>query len=119
LQFSSLLSGVALYEETRRTVSGQQTALLRERYARFGGDSLSHRMNPSELRLLLEVNYYFNRFTVGLRYNQAFNNYVSFQVDPASPYTFDKNKALLFYLRYNLWENLKRNSQAKGLLSSK
>jgi len=119
LQFSSLLSGVALYEETRRTAGGQQTALLSERYARFGGDSLSHRMNPSEVRLLLEVNYYFNRFTVGLRYNQAFNNYVSFQIDPSSPYTFDKNKALQFYLRYNLWEDLKRKPQAKGLLSSK
>ena len=119
LQFSSLLSGVGLYEETKRTMNGQPVSLLNEHYARLGGDSLSNRMNRAEVRLMLEANYYFNRFTFGLRYNQAFNNYVNFRLDNMSPYTFDKNKALQFYLRYNLWEDVRRRNGGKGMLSSK
>ncbi len=117
LQFSSLLSGVGLYEETKRNMNGQAVSLLSERYGRLSGDTLSDRMNRAEVRLMLEANYYVNRFTFGLRYNQAFNNYVSFQLNSLTPYTFDKNKALLFYLRYNLWEQKKTSS--KGMLSSK
>jgi hypothetical protein len=74
LQFSTLLSGVGLYEQTKRSMSGQSPILISERYGRLSGDSLSNRMNSGEVRLMLEMNYYFNKFTVGLRYNQAFNN---------------------------------------------
>jgi hypothetical protein len=119
LQFSTLLSGVGLYEETKRTMSGQPMSLISEHYGKLNGDSLSNRMNRAEVRLMLEMNYYFNRFTFGLRYNQAFNNYVDFRLDNMSPYTFDKNKALQFYLRYNLWEDVRRKPNGKGLLSSK
>lgn len=118
LQFSTLLSGVGLYEQTKRSMNGQPIDLLHERYGRLNGDSLTNRMNTAEVRLMLEMNYYFNRFTFGLRYNQAFNNYVDFRLDNMSPYTFDKNKALQFYLRYNLWEDVRRRP-GKGLLSSK
>jgi hypothetical protein len=119
LQFSTLLSGVGLHEETKRNMSGQPIALLSEKYDRLSGNYLSDRMNMTEIRLMLEANYYFNKFTFGLRYNQAFNNYVDFRIDPMSPYTFDKNKALQFYLRYNLFENVQRKSNSKGMLSSK
>lgn len=119
LQFSTLLSGVGLHEETKRNMSGQPIALLSEKYDRLSGNYLSDRMNMTEIRLMLEANYYFNKFTFGLRYNQAFNNYVDFRIDPMSPYTFDKNKALQFYLRYNLFENVQRRNNSKGMLSSK
>jgi hypothetical protein len=119
LQFSTLLSGVGLHEETKRNMNGQPIALLSEKYDRLSGNYLSDRMNMTEIRLMLEANYYFNKFTFGLRYNQAFNNYVDFRIDPMSPYTFDKNKALQFYLRYNIFENVQRKSSSKGMLSSK
>jgi hypothetical protein len=119
LQFSTLLSGVGLYEQTKRSMSGQPMSLISESYGRLSGDSLSNRMNTAEVRLMLEMNYYFNKFTFGLRYNQAFNNYVNFRLDNMSPYTFDKNKALQFYLRYNLWEDVRRRPNGKGSLSSK
>jgi hypothetical protein len=117
LQFSTMLSGVALYEQVKH--SPGTDILLSERYAKFSNDSLSNRFNNTEMRLLLDMNYYFNRFTVGLRYNQAFNNYVNFRVNSSSAYTYDKNKALLFYLRYNLWEDIKRKKPAKSSLSLK
>jgi hypothetical protein len=119
LQFSTLLSGVGLHEETKRNMNGQPIALLSEKYDRLSGNYLSDRMNMTEIRLMLEANYYFNKFTFGLRYNQAFNNYIDFRIDPMSPYTFDKNKALQFYLRYNLFENVQRRNNSKGMLSSK
>lgn len=109
IQFSSMLSGVALTEEKKWTSGGNGT-LLRETYTRFKNDSLAQRINGNEFRVLLDANYFFNRFTVGLRYNQALSNYISFQLSPGVPYTFDKNRALQFYLRYNLWEEKKRTA---------
>lgn len=114
LQYSSLLSGVAQYECVERSMMGPtQTLTIQNYFTKFKNDSLSNRLNTNEVRLLIDMSYYWSRFTVGLQYNQAFNNYVSFQVTPNSPYTFDKNKSLQFYLRYNIWEDKKRK-QPKG-----
>jgi hypothetical protein len=114
LQYSSLLSGVAQYECVERSMTGpMQELTIRNYFTKFKNDSLSNRLNSNEVRLLIDMSYYWSRFTVGLQYNQAFNNYVSFQVTPNSPYTFDKNKSLQFYLRYNIWEDKKRK-QPKG-----
>lgn len=117
IQFSSMISGVALSEERKWT--GGSNVLLKETYSRFRNDSLSQRINSNEFRLLLDANYFFNRFTVGLRYNQALSNYLSFRLSPATPYTFDKNRALQFYLRYNLWESKKSSNSGKTLLTLK
>jgi hypothetical protein len=120
LQFSSMLSGVALFEDRKRNMVGPpEDYILSQKYARFSNDSLSRRFNNNEVRLLVDMNYFWNRFVVGLQYNQAFNNYVSFQVTPSSPYTFDKNKSLQFYLRYNIWEDRKKKRKSETLLSLK
>ena len=116
LQFSNLLSGVAQYEQVEKRynpIGPPQEYLVSNYFTKFKNDSLSSRLNRSEVRLLVDMSYYWSRFTVGLQYSQAFNNYVSFQVSPISPYTFDKNKSLQFYLRYNIWEDKKRK-QPKG-----
>lgn len=116
LQFSSMMSGVAQFQQIKRfnPIVGPAQEYITNYYGKFKNDSLSNRFNSNEVRLLLEVNYYWNRFTVGLMYNQAFNNYVSFQVNPGTPYIFDKNKSLQFYLRYNIWEDRKRNKLSKN-----
>ncbi|MDF2186951.1 hypothetical protein [Paraflavitalea sp. CAU 1676] len=119
LQFSSMISGVALTEERRGTTGGGTAILVSEKYSRFRNDTLSDKLNSNEFRVLLDANYYFNRFTVGLRYNQALSNYISVQPSPAAPYSFEKNRALLFYLRYNLWEEKKRGASTKSMLSLK
>jgi hypothetical protein len=116
LQFSSMMSGVAQFQQIKRfnPIVGPAQEYISTYYAKFKNDSLSSRFNSNEVRLLLDINYYWNRFTVGLMYNQAFNNYVSFQVNPGTPYIFDKNKSLQFYLRYNIWEDRKRNKLSKN-----
>ncbi|OQP67936.1 hypothetical protein [Niastella populi] len=123
LQYSSLLSGIAHYEKVKRIVTPvgpAQEYVVEDYYTRFRNDSLSRLLNGNELRLLVDMSYYWSRFTVGLQYSQAFNNYVSFQVTPASAYQFDKNKSLQFYLRYNIWEDKKRKkSKGQSLLTLK
>lgn len=109
LQFSSLLSGVALTEE-QRTGMVSSDSLYTATYSKFKNDSLSDKLSGSEMRLMLDANYYWNKFTVGLRYNQALSNYVSTRAAPSVPMTIDKNKSLQFYLRYNLWEDKKRKT---------
>ncbi|WEK36582.1 MAG: hypothetical protein P0Y53_03635 [Candidatus Pseudobacter hemicellulosilyticus] len=113
LQFSTLLNCIALYED--RKIQGPQDYLVREKYGALGKDSLSRRINQHEMRLLVDVNYYWQRFTVGLRYNQAFNNYANFRMSSFAPFTYDKNKAVLFYLRYNIWETKKRSNGSNQL----
>ncbi|MBO9634963.1 MAG: hypothetical protein J7578_17770 [Chitinophagaceae bacterium] len=117
LQFSSLMSGVAMYEHKK--VYGNQETILSQQFSKMNYDSLTNRMSNSELRLLLDVNYYWQRFTVGLRYNQAFGNYASFRLNNTTGYTYDKNKALFFYLRYNIWEDKKRSVPGRSMLSLK
>jgi len=120
LQYSSLLSGVAQYECIERSLIGpMQELTIKNYFTKFKNDSLSNRLNGNEVRLLIDMSYYWSRFTVGLQYNQAFNNYVSFQVTPNSPYTFDKNKSLQFYLRYNIWEDKKRKKLKGEVLTLK
>jgi len=115
-----LLSGVAQYECIERSVVGPMQQLTVENYfTKFKNNSLPHKLNGNEVRLLIDMSYYWSRFTVGLQYNQAFNNYASFQVTPNSPYTFDKNKSLQFYLRYNIWEDVKRKKPKGEVLTLK
>lgn len=125
LQLSSLVSGVAQSRQVKRYYPlgpgrPPEDYMVSNYYTKFRNDSLSGKFNKNELRLLIDMSYYWNRFTVGLQYSQAFNNYVSFQVSPAAPYTFDKNKSLQFYLRYNIWEDKKRkNAKNQPMLTLK
>lgn len=115
LQFSSLLSGVALQEETSTVIGSGRSYVVNQRYTKFKNDTLSRKIDENEFRLMLDANYYWKKFTVGLRYNQAFSNYVSLRVNTSSSLFQDKNKSLQFYLRYNLWENQKKTSSVVNL----
>lgn len=108
LQFSSLLRGIAMHEQIRSGIVSSDSVYTTQ-YKTFSRDSISRKINGNELRLLLDANYYWNRFTVGLRYNQAFSNYINSPAAPSVPYTLDKNKSIQFYIRYNIWENKKNN----------
>jgi hypothetical protein len=108
LQFSTFISGVAMYEESSSVIGSGTTSILSQSYTKFKNDSLSSMIDNSEFRLMLDANYYWKQFTVGLRYNQALSNYVSFKLNNTTPLFTDKNKSLQFYLRYNLWENYKK-----------
>lgn len=107
LQYSNLLSGVASFEERR--VDGQTTSNYTSTTRRFKDDSVAAKFAPSEWRYQFDANYYVKRFTIGLRYNQALKDFVNLQVNPALPATQDRNKSFLLYLRYNIWEERKKD----------
>lgn len=106
LQYSSLLSGVASFEEKR--VEGQTTSGYQSVTRRFKDDSVAAKFAPSEWRYQFDANYYFKRFTLGLRYNQALRDFVSLPAAPGLPATQDRNKSFLLYLRFNIWEERKK-----------
>lgn len=110
LQFSSLMSGVGYAEDRGSNSMGPQSrdSVFSQRYFKFRNDTLSSRLNGNEVRVLLDANYYWKKFTVGLRYNQAVNSYINIQVNNNLPPYSERNKTLQFYLRYNIWENRKK-----------
>lgn len=110
LQFSSLMSGVGYSEEKGYNSMGPNArdSVIRQSYFKFKNDTLSGRLNGNEVRVLLDANYYWKKFTVGLRYNQAVNSYINLQVNNNLPPYSERNKTLQFYLRYNIWENRKK-----------
>lgn len=119
IQFSSLLSGIAMYDKRGYNSLGPVSGdtLITQHFSKFKNDSISGKLNGNEFRLMMDANYYWHRFTVGLRYNQALSNYVSIRINSTSPIFTDKNKSMQFYLRYNLWEDKKRKKG--GLVAGK
>ena len=107
LQYSSLLSGVATYQDNRYSNGTLQNSY--SRVQSFKDDSIAAKLASSEWRYQLEGNYYFSRFTVGARYNQALSQFVNLQPSAALPFTQGRNKSFLVYLRYNIWEERKKN----------
>ena len=120
-QFSSMLSGVAMNEQKLYTVTGPNSrdSSITTDYMKFRNDTLSSKFNGSEFRLLFDANYYWQKFTVGLRYNQAFSNYISIRATPTADLFQDRNKTVQFYLRYNFWEDKKKKKPTNAALTSK
>jgi len=108
LQFSSLLSGVATYQDTRYT--GGTIDNSQSRTQGFKDDSIASKLTSSEWRYQFDANYYFKRLTLGARYNQALTQFVNLQPGALMPYTQGRNQSFLIYLRYNIWEERKKNS---------
>ena len=117
MQYSRLLSGIAHVQETTGPAMNPSSnnLVVNDYFSRFGRDTLSAALNPNEFRVLLDANYYWKKFTMGFRYNQALGNYISMQVNGFNPYYTDRNKSFLFYLRYNLWENHKAPKPAMAV----
>ncbi|HKP32046.1 MAG TPA: hypothetical protein VJT83_04945 [Chitinophagaceae bacterium] len=107
IQYSSLLSGLASFEEKR--YAGSTLENSKAKVLRFKDDSVARKLSPSELRYQFDANYYVKRFTLGMRYNQAMKNFVNIQPGTVLPYTQGRNKSFLLYLRYNIWEERKKN----------
>ena len=106
LQYSSLLGGVATYED--RSTNGQNVMTSNTVTRRFKDDSAAAVFSPSEWRYQFDANYYFNRFSFGLRYNQSMKDYINVQVGPAN--TVGRNRSFLLYLRFNIWEERKKTA---------
>jgi len=117
LQFSSFQSGLALINERRINVSGTGPDSYSSKLVKFKDDSIAAQLRPNEWRWQLGAEYYWNRFTVGMRYNKAFTDLVS--VGPANgvPEAKVRNSAMLFFVRFNFFEGLKKDHTQKDQYS--
>ncbi len=106
LQFSSLISGVATYQDNRYTNGTLENSS--SRVQAFKDDSVAAKLAPNEWRYQFEANYYIKRMTLGARYNQALNEFVNLQPSAGLPYTQGRNQSFLIYLKYNIWEERKK-----------
>lgn len=118
LQFSSFQSGLALINERRFNAMGGGPDSFSSKLVKFKDDSIAAQLRPNEWRWQMGAEYYWNRFTVGMRYNRAFTDLVS--VGPANgvPDTKARNASFLFFLRFNIFEGRQKNNSSNGPLQS-
>jgi hypothetical protein len=103
IQFSSLQSGVSLIED--RDINTNR--LVNNVVQKFKDDSTAARFKTNEWRWQTGADYYWNRFTLGMRYNQSFSNLLLNKA--ITPLSYNNNSFLLF-VRYNLFEGKRKDN---------
>lgn len=103
IQFSSLQSGVSLIED--RDINTNR--LVNNVVQKFKDDSTAARFKTNEWRWQTGADYYWNRFTLGMRYNQSFSNLLLNKT--ITPLSYNNNSFLLF-VRYNLFEGKRKDN---------
>jgi hypothetical protein len=88
------------------------TAFISASVQNIKSDSSYKELKTSEWRFLADVNYQWNRLTVGLRYNQAFSDFVNVRISTVN-ITQAHNTSLQLYIRYMIWDKRKKFLIAK------
>jgi hypothetical protein len=105
LQYSILSNGVGLFEDKLIT-SGGPDSLTASKTQSFKGDSLYREMKTHEFRFLVDGNYQYKNFVLGIRYNRALSKFINVRISD-SQVTQARNSSLQLYLRYILWDQRK------------
>lgn len=119
LQFSSLQSGLAQIKEKRFTAGAAPAdTSFTSQTIKFKDDSIAGQLRPNEWRWQLGAEYYWNRFTLGMRYNRSFSDLVT--VGPANgvPDAKIRNSAFLFFIRFNFFEGRKKDNGSASTIPS-
>jgi hypothetical protein len=111
LQYSRLTNGIGVFNNNFDTGG---TASLSTETKSFKGDSVYQKIKTHEFRFLVDVNYNWKHFIVGIRYNQALSKFIHVEISPGQ-ITQARNSSLQLYLRYILWDGRKK----KPLLPAK
>ena len=115
LQYSQLTNGIGVFNSAyTNSNNGTATDSIASQTKSFKGDSLYRELKTHEFRWLLDVNYTYHHFILGLRYNQALSKFINVQVS-STQVTQARNSSLQLYLRYILWDGRKK----KPLLPAK
>lgn len=110
LQFSSFQSGlVSVQEKQYATATGaNHPTSFSNTVIKFKDDSVAAKLSPNEWRWQVGAEYYWNRFTIGMRYNKSFKDLLNINLSNSLPPTTLRNESLIFSLRYNLFESRKK-----------
>ncbi len=111
VQFSHLSNAIGNFDST---ITNNNTTAVTDAKATksFKGDTLFRRIKTNELRFLIDVNYTYKHFVLGLRYNQALSKFIDVQL-PTGGTTQARNSSLQLYLRYILWDTRKKKPPLK------
>lgn len=107
LQFSQLKNAVGLFENKRIGSTAQDTSNTAKFQTLKSDDSTYSLLKTNEWRFLIDANYQWNRFTLGLRYNQAFNYFINTRISNQE-ITQARNNSLQLYLRFAIWDGRKK-----------
>ena len=112
VQFSHLSNAIGNFDST---ITNNNTAAVTDAKSTksFKGDTLFRRIKTNELRFLIDVNYTYKHFVLGLRYNQALSKFIDVQL-PTGGTTQARNSSLQLYLRYILWDTRKKKPPLKA-----
>jgi hypothetical protein len=106
IQYSRLKNAVAVFEE-KPLVINRPDSLKKSKTVSLKTDTLYQLLRTDEWRLLADANYHLRRVTIGLRYNQALDQFINVRIS-ASEVTQARNNSLQLYMRYALWDQRKR-----------
>jgi hypothetical protein len=108
LQYSHLSNAVGNFDSTITSLTTNAVVDANATKS-FKNDSLFHRIKTNELRFLIDANYTYKHFVLGLRYNQALSKFINLQL-PTGGTTQARNSSLQLYLRYILLDTRKKKS---------
>jgi hypothetical protein len=115
LQFSSFQSGLVSVQEKQYATStgANHPTSFSNTVIKFKDDSIAAKLSPNEWRWQLGAEYYWNRFTIGMRYNKSFKDLLNINLSNSLPATTLRNESLIFSLRYNLFESRKKGESSQ------
>jgi len=95
LQYSRLSNALAVYENGIVSANGNSVESSGVRSIK--NDSLYYLLSKNEWKLLFDLNYQLNRFTLGIQYKYALTSFMD-----------TKNNSLQLYLRYMIWDRRRK-----------
>jgi hypothetical protein len=113
IEYSMLTNGVALFENSKSyTLSTSALPLNDPLLVSSEIGSLKKapaygELRTNEFRYLFDVNYQWKPFTIGLRYNHAFTNFINARISN-TVITQAYNASLELNLRYTIWDHRKK-----------
>ena len=115
LQFSSFQSGlVSIQQKQYATLTGPDHATsISNSVVKFKDDSIAAKLSPNEWRWQVGADYYWNRFSFGMRYNKSFKDLLNVNLSSSLPPTTLRNQSLIFFVRYNLFESRKKGEPSQ------
>jgi hypothetical protein len=104
LQYSRLTNGIGVFNND---YNNNGTDSLATETKSIKGDSAYKEIKTHEFRFLVDANYNWKHFIVGIRYNQALSKFIHVEISPGQ-ITQSRNSSLQLYLRYILWDGRKK-----------
>lgn len=114
LQFSRLRNAFGSFDTTiTNTILTPVDSVVGKRESTLKGSTVYQNISTNEFRFLIDVNYTYKHFVLGVRYNRALSNFIDVRVGSGNV-TQSRNNSLQLYLRYILWDGRKKKQDLSG-----